>query len=160
MSSRTDDLPEVELKQPLSLWEKTKIGVSSFVKSSLDYIPRGIFLSAIFTGAMMLIGNMTGLGFLQDTANLTLAGFLTRVVTTVGIITGVVGAIGAYQGIKAHTEFREKEIELQERALMRERNRMRAREQRQELTGSMEEIKLPSGLPTTSRKNIVNPTVR
>jgi hypothetical protein len=75
----------LELEDSLSpSWEKRKIGVTSFVKTALDYIPKGLVLSAAFTGGMMLLGNLTGWGILSGVTNLDMGGFVSRVLTTVG----------------------------------------------------------------------------
>ncbi|MGE0754750.1 MAG: hypothetical protein AB7L92_06280 [Alphaproteobacteria bacterium] len=146
------------MKKPLTLWEKAKIGVTSFVKTAMDYIPKGIVIGAAATGALMLIGNLTGMSWLEGVANLDLGGFVTRVATTVAIVTGLVGAIGAYQGIKAHTDYRNMEIEQQQQAIVRDRERARSRQQGNDLTDELE-VKAQTDLPLAADKIVTGPFV-
>ncbi len=129
-----DDNDTIKLKQPLSLWEKIKVGVGSFTKSVISYLPRGIIISGLLLGASAVMGNMGGWDIF-GTAGLGAGEFIKRMAIGVGIGSVMTGGMGAYQGIKASTEFRNKEVELQERALVRARGHERVREQEQEYTG-------------------------
>lgn len=150
--------PTIERKQPLSLWEKVKIGVTSFVKSALDYIPRGVIMAAIGIGIVALTANLTGFGFLSHFADMSLGGFLTKVGIGTAIGTALVGSLGAYQGVKAHTQYREKEIETQELAIIRQRQREQMRQKQKDggdRKGAVDlDIETPQGLPDIADKTL------
>jgi hypothetical protein len=129
----------VELKHPLSLWEKIKIGVGSFFKGAASYIPRALIMTPLMLGGMVLLINATGwtgpFGMLEGLANLDLAGFATKAAIGIGLGSALIGGFSAYQGVVANTEFRNKEIELQEHALARAHSQQRQRQQFQAYTG-------------------------
>ena len=130
---------KLELKHPLSLWEKIKIGVGSFVRSVAHYIPRALIMTLLMFGGLALLVSTTGCtgpwGLLEGLANLNVAGFIGKVAIGIGLGSAMVGGFSAYQSITANNEFRNKEIELQEKALLRARAQAKQLEQQQEYSG-------------------------
>ena len=143
----------MEMKHPLTLWEKTKIGVGSFFKSVANYVPHALIMTPIFLGGMMLLANATGgLGGLLTglTEISSVGGFITKALIGIGVGSLIVGGMAAYQGIKANTQFREKEIEMQQAMLAREHARTRGMQRE---TGDDMPLVASGGLPPHVRNN-------
>ncbi len=143
----------MELKQPLSFFEKVGVGLKSFGKAVIDYLPRGILISGALLGASAILGGMGGWD-LFGTAGLGAGDFIKRMAIGVGIGSLITGGVAAYQGVKAETQFRDKQIEMQETMLAREHARSHS-QQRQ--TGDDMPIASGGGLPAHVRNNHLIP---
>lgn len=146
-------------KSPLSPWEKIKTGTKSFVKAVVDYVPRGILLSAAFVGSAVLMANITGWDPLaMGHGGMTWMKFLERTLAVVGLSSIINGSIGAYQGVKAESAHRSQEIELQKRALLKEKSRARNQEQ-EKAQQTYEEITVQHDLPYAEAKSMITPRI-
>ncbi|MFO0388412.1 MAG: hypothetical protein ACK502_01640 [Alphaproteobacteria bacterium] len=139
----------METKHPLSLLEKIGVGIKSFGKAVIDYLPRGILISGLMLGASAVMGNMGGWD-LFGTAELGAGDFIKRMAIGVGIGSLITGGVAAYQGVKAHTQFRDKEIEMQEAMLAREHARSRGKSRE---SGDDMEIVSGGGLPANAKNS-------
>ncbi len=138
----------METKHPLTFLEKVGAGIKSFGKAVIDYLPRGILISGLLLGASAVMGNLGGWDLL-GTAELGAGDFIKRMAIGVGIGSVITGGVAAYQGVKAETQFRDKEIELQNR-MLREHSRERGKSRE---TGGDMEIVSGGGLPANVRNN-------
>lgn len=139
----------MKTKQPLTLLEKIGVGIKSFGKAVIDYLPRGILFSGLMLGASAVMGNMGGWDIfgMKDVG---FGGFIQRMALGVGLGSLITGGMAAYQGVKAHTQFRDKEIELQEAMLAREHARSRGLQRE---TGDDMPVVASGGLPPHVRNN-------
>lgn len=144
----------VEIKKPLTGWEKVKSGVKGFFKTALHYLPRGLMMAGAFLGGSYLLGltspgldlfkagQMNGIG--------EVATHIGKVMAIGGLITG---GIGAWQTVKAETKQREAEIAAQGQELARARGRERTR-----LVES-DPVEVPKNLPTVQAEALSIPTL-
>lgn len=106
--------------KPLSLMEKAFVGVKSFVKSSLEYVPSGLLFTGLFMAGSMALSFATGgatdiAGIMLASGGLDVGAMAMKVIGTLALGSAIAGSIGAYKGISAAGEQRQSEAEWQQR---------------------------------------------
>lgn len=117
--------PQEPLK-PLSTMEKIGVGIKSFVKSAISYIPSGLLYAGLMVGGSLAITALTGgigtggyelLPGLIENGGITMAGVAQKVVGTMVLGSVITGGIGAYKGVTGASEQRNAELEWQQRGV-------------------------------------------
>ena len=121
-----DNDVRIETKKPLTFFEKVGVGIKSFGKAVMDYLPKGLLMSGLMLGAATVVANMGGWDIF-GMGGIDAFGFVKRLGLAIGIGSLITGGMAAYQGVKAHTAYRDKEIEIQEAMLAREHARSRGK---------------------------------
>jgi hypothetical protein len=107
--------------KPLSLMEKISVGVKSFVKSAVEYVPSGLLYSGLMIGGSLALSYMTGgawdiLGLMSG-GSISMSALAIKGLGTVALGSAVTGAIGAYKGVSQASEQRNAEVEWQQRGV-------------------------------------------
>lgn len=126
MEPQSMNPPQNEPLKPLSLMQKAVIGVKSFVKSAISYIPSGLLYAGLMVGGSIAITALTGgigapgatdiLGLISD-GSISMGKVVAKAVGTVALGSVVTGSIGAWKGISAASEQRHAEMEWQQRGV-------------------------------------------
>lgn len=145
----------VELKKPLSGWEKFKVGVKGFFKTAIDYLPRGILFAAMFFGASALLGSIglwDPLGALAEggTFHMAHAAHVIGKSALLGVL--ISGGVGAWQTIVMENTQRETEIVAQAEQIKRCREFARTREPEQEYVAAY----TPENTPAVNTSRNIN----
>lgn len=134
----------VEVKQPLTLWEKIKAGAKGFAKTALHYLPRGLMFAAALLGGSALLGATVGWDPFGTAAIQSVGQLATRVATTLLIGSAIAGGVGAWHEVSAANKQREEDMLAQQSDLKRGRSIAKEREQEMSFgTDAIEQPKTP-----------------
>ncbi len=140
----------MDLKKPLSLFEKAVAGVKGFVKTAVDYLPRGIVFDALLFGGLIFAASMipavaafNPLGVMSAAGGVNWGGVVKHAMASLAIGGALSGVVGAVRQIGAETSHRDTEIMSQAHELQRYRNQAPHREHVREY----EDITPPGNLP-------------
>lgn len=137
--------------KPLTFMEKVRAGFKGFVKSAIDYIPKGILFSALLMGGGLALGAMTGVNPVGVTSWSQVPMRLGLSLLLGGVISGGFGAVQAVGEAN-----RQRDDDLTTQAVM-ERRRERLPERAQE-RGYDSGYTPPDGLPPVQRSARGAPT--
>jgi hypothetical protein len=139
----------VEVKKPLGFFGKLAAGIKGFVKTAVDYLPRGILFDAVFIGGLALVATQFGfdpLGIVAQGGGLNWGSIAKKALFSLSLGATISGGVGAYREIKHQTQSRNVEMIAQALELQRYREHSHGRG----LAHGHDEISVPGGIPGLS----------